>query len=375
MRKNRGLPFGSPSSFQIFKYAGVFCGCVFLDIYRIIRYNYIDKVLCRNIVKQVIIIKTIKIKFADFFQGFNLEDNFLLRAMKKNYNVIQCDDPDYLIFSCFGDENLKYDKCIKIFYSGEDVCPDFNLCDYGISFDDIKYEDRYLRYPLFSIWGMDKAMQKHIFTEDEIEAKTEFCNFVVSNGNANPIRLEFFEKLSKYKQVLSGGKFMNNIGGPVVDKAAFQEKFKFTIAFENDMSNGYTSEKILDAFKAKTIPIYWGNKNIVYDFNPKSFINVNDFSSIDEAIDYIKEIDNNDDLFRKILSEPIFENGELPYKFSADALADFFAYIIEQPLDKAKRLSKYSFKGYYLHKQLSKARYEKLMCENICYRLLHKIIK
>lgn len=319
--------------------------------------------------------RTIKVKFVDFFQDFNLENNFLLRAMKKNYDVVQCDDPDYVIFSCFGDENLKYENCVKIFFSGEDICPDFNLCDYGISFDNLSYEDRYLRYPLFSIWGMDKALQKHNYTENDIKAKTEFCNFVVSNANANPIRGEFFKKLSEYKQVSSGGRYMNNVGGPVEDKIAFQKKFKFSIAFENDASSGYTSEKILDAFKAKTIPIYWGNRNIAQDFNPKSFININDFGSLDEAVEYIKKVDNDDELFRKILSEPIFENGELPYKFSADALADFFAYIIEQPLDKAKRLSKYSRKQDYLTEHIQKARFEELMRSNTAYRILHKAIK
>ena len=50
---------------------------------------------------------------------------------------------------------------------------------------------------------------------------------------------------------------MNNIGGAVSDKFAFQQKHKFSIAFENTSYCGYCTEKIVEAFVAGTIPIYW----------------------------------------------------------------------------------------------------------------------
>ena len=71
-------------------------------------------------------------------------------------------------------------------------------------------------------------MEKH-----EIPAnpeKRKFCSFVVSNADAKPIRQHFFEKLSDYKKVDSGGRFMNNVGGPVADKIDFHRQHKFVIA-------------------------------------------------------------------------------------------------------------------------------------------------
>ena len=80
----------------------------------------------------------------------------------------------------------------------------------------------------------------------------------------------FFDKLSTYKQVSSGGRFRNNIGGAVADKKAFQADHKFAIAFENTSYDGYCTEKLMEAFAAGTIPIYWGDPNVAKDFNPES---------------------------------------------------------------------------------------------------------
>lgn len=320
--------------------------------------------------------KTIKVDFTDFWPGFKKDNNFFIRLLRQKYNVELSNSPDYLIFSCFGTEHLKYD-CIKIFFTGEDLTPDFNLCDYAIGFDDIQFGDRYIRFPYFAARSFfAQACPKHLnITNEDIQSKTGFCNFVYSNASANPIRTEFYNKLSKYKPIASGGRYMNNIGGPVDDKIAFQNKFKFSITFENESSLGYTTEKILDAFYAKTIPIYWGNVKIAEDFNPAAFINCHDFSSLDEAIEYVKKVDNDDALYRSILLQPIFKDGKVPYKFSSDAVLDFLTSIIEQPLDRAKRVSKYSFRKNYITNMKRYAEQDKLFSTNLLYRGMKKIIK
>lgn len=58
--------------------------------------------------------------------------------LKERFEVVQCEDPDYIIYSGFGYEHLHYD-CIRIFFTGECQTPDFNECDYAIGVD--KYED------------------------------------------------------------------------------------------------------------------------------------------------------------------------------------------------------------------------------------------
>ena len=81
-----------------------------------------------------------------------------------------------------------------------------------------------------------------------LEFLQKFCSMVVSNAQvSNPIRERFFRLLSEYKQVDSGGRLWNNVGGPVADKQKFIGGYKFNIAFENSAVLGYTTEKIMDA--------------------------------------------------------------------------------------------------------------------------------
>ena len=281
----------------------------------------------------------IKINFVD---GAEWIKEKTMEELGKRFEDIEIsDDPDFLIYS-IGSETkyLKYD-CVRIFYTEENIRPDFNLCDYAAEFADIKYGDRYLRMPNYCFYTEDykRALTKHIFENPEELTQREFCNFVYSNGNeADGKRNEIFEKLSEYKIVSSGGRYRNNVGGPVKDKYEFQKKYKFTIAFENDSSPGYTTEKILQAFAARTIPIYWGDPDVVKHFNSKAFINCHDYASFDEILDKIKEIDNNDNLYLEYIKAPTFayEVDENPLR----EWGDFLEYIINQGPQNASRRSK-----------------------------------
>ena len=73
--------------------------------------------------------KTIKVKFVDFWKGFDPRNNFLMDILKQRYHIELSESPDYLIFSVFGFTNLNYERCVKIFYTGENLTPDFNICD------------------------------------------------------------------------------------------------------------------------------------------------------------------------------------------------------------------------------------------------------
>ena len=279
--------------------------------------------------------KKIYIKFVDFAKDFDPLNNDFLCILKKHFNVCFSDSPEYLFYSCFGNEHLKYD-CIRIFYTGECIVPDFNICDYAIGFDEISFGDRYLRVPLYALFQYKKAYEtgkrKHK-TNMEISTK-KFCNFVCSNCDSKSLREQLFIKLSEYKRVDSGGRYKNNVGGPVKDKLEFQKKYKFSIAFENCSYKGYTTEKIVQAFAAGTIPIYWGDPDIDKYFNPKSFINANNLS-IDEIIEQVKKIDESDDLYKEMLFEPMqLPNQIIDYE---SAIENFFLSIFTCDLTKAVR--------------------------------------
>lgn len=279
---------------------------------------------------------TIKLKFVDFFSGFNKHDNEFLDVLKERYEVVQCDDPDYIIYSGFGYEHLHYD-CIRIFFTGECQTPDFNECDYAIGFDRLQFGDRYARIPLYNIFQYKSEykslLNRKPFTKEDVAGRG-FCSFVVSNCFAQDKRAIFFEQLSQYKKVASGGRYKNNIGGSVKDKKAFLVQYKFNIAFENCSHDGYATEKIMEAFAAGVVPIYYGDPRIAEDFNPKAFVNAHDFPSFEAMIERIKEIDADDEMYLQMLNEPIIQPDA-----DVTELKDFLLPIFERPLSEAKRRS------------------------------------
>ena len=283
--------------------------------------------------------KTIKLGYLDCAHSgnYNAQEDFFFKLLSQKYHIEITDNPDYLFYSVYGNKHHTFDG-IRIFFTGENVVPNFNYCDYAFGFHHIEFEDRYMRLPLWRQYGkaLNAVLSK---TPMDVEAtKRKFCCMVISNiKQTDGFREEFFEKLSAYKQVDSGGKYKNNVGGPVPDKIEFQKDYKFSFAFENVAARGYCTEKILESFAAGTIPIYYGYETAVQDFNPKAFINYHDYASIDEVIEKIKQLDNDDEAYLQMLNEPAFVGGKLPDRYSDESILKFLSNIFDGPIEKARR--------------------------------------
>src|SRR5690606_3448282 len=165
-------------------------------------------------------------------------------------------------------------------------------------------------------------------------------------SQADPVRDQFFHLLNEYKKVSSPGKHLNNISMEVGErfsqdwmytKLKFQSRCKFSIAFENTSSPGYTTEKIMHAFIAGTIPIYWGNPEVIKDFNPASFINCHEFNNFNEVVEWVKEVDQNDELYKRIIDAPAFIYNTLPAHLEKENLITFFRNIFDSNGNAKKR--------------------------------------
>lgn len=287
--------------------------------------------------------KKIKIDFVDFWPDLIKENNFFTDILEKYYDIEISSDPDYVFCSYFDNKHLNYRNCVKIFFIGENMVPDFNLYDYAMGFHYISFEDRYLRLPLYALYTQhyDLFYKKHTYSDEYYLSKKKFCNCVISNPYpfADRRRDKMYEALSKYKPVGSGGRYNNNVGGPVKDKISFEKEYKFSLSFENSYSPGYTTEKIVESFAGDTIPIYWGNPRIAEEFNPDSFINCHDFPSLNAVVERVKEIDNDDELFLKMIKAPALNENSLASKYMRDGYADdFLRNIFDQdPKDAIRR--------------------------------------
>ena len=271
----------------------------------------------------------IKIDFSDFWGGFDKNNNYFYNILKEEFDIEISDSPDFLFFSIFGNRHLNY-KCKKIFYTGENIAPPLHYCDYSFSFDYLNDERNY-RLPHYLLYDGYYELQRPKIIDDSL-AKRKFCNFVVSNSGCQE-RNSFYSELSKYKKVDSGGRFANNIGGSVDNKVKFQSNYKFSIAFENNAYRpqhpGYTTEKIMEPMTVNSIPIYWGNPEIGREFNTKSFINVYDFESIDDVIDYIIELDKDDNKYLKLLNQPWFNEYNIPESNKIENIKSFLYKIFK----------------------------------------------
>lgn len=282
--------------------------------------------------------KTLKIKFVDFNEGATAV-KVMLRLLQERYEVELSDKPEWVVYSVFGNEHLKYNDCVKIFFTGENQCPDFNLCDYALGFEYLDFGDRYIRFPLWALYPNDTEpmLTKHLHAD--IQDKTEFCSIVVSNPHGNEARAKFMELLSAYKLVRSGGRWKNNVGGPVADKTAFQKKHKFSFAFENTSYPGYTTEKLVQSFAAQTVPIYWGDPRVAETFNTDALINCNDYPDWASVVERVKEIDQDDALWQKMIETPAMKDPKIVER-TREEVKEFLYHIFDQEPAQAKRFSR-----------------------------------
>lgn len=274
----------------------------------------------------------IKLAFSDFWKGFEPTNNWFYHFLNRHFEIELSDDPDFLIYSCYGHRYLSY-NCIRIFYTAENRRPDFLACDYALSFD-FKERSNHYRLPLYGIWDglhVEALTSSKPSAETFLSQKKKFCCMVVSNAQAHK-RIDFFHRLSEYKQVDSGGKHLNNVGGPVSDKMEFIKDYKFVLAFENASYPGYVTEKVFQPMFVNTIPIYWGSPMVHKDFNTRSFVNWHDYNNDEAVIERIIELDQNPDAMAALLNEPWFENNQVNEYVKEDNIHAFFKRIFETPV-------------------------------------------
>ena len=321
----------------------------FKEISNNLTQKFYPKLSLNNTLNISLIKNSTKTKIKLYYRNINIRwINLIKEDIKEQYEIeFDLDNPDYLIYSTFGCEHMssKYNKAIKIAFFTENQLPDLNVADYAIGFGHINHLDRYFTFPyIVHILSLKNRTSKDFkIVRDKVlssEKRKKFCAAVISN----PIgfRFNFMKKLNKYKIVDNGGHSHNNVGGPVHSKKEFLMEYKFSFGMENSEADGYASEKILDSLWAGTIPIYYGDYMIDEYINPKTYILIRGGYEVEEKIEYIKKIDNDDNLYRSILKEKVFIDD-----FFVDNIINerkkFLLHIFDQKKEYAKRVDNYHF--------------------------------
>ena len=320
--------------------------------------------------------RPVKIQFRN---GLTFESavNEILNELTDEHEFIDSDKPDFIVFGPYGHDVPPKGDYVRIGYFCEAITPDLEICEwaFGIPQEETINNHRYKRIQ----WhGLDPhCLVKNIDVEKVYQQKTKFCNYFYSNPIA--YRDEFFTQLSQYKHVDAPGTCMNNMpaiekqfkGAKYDIKRQFLLSYKFTVAFESYVYPGYQTEKLYDAMRCNSIPIYCGDPLIAKVFNPASIINAFDYIRINGGtmtrflerfgqynfrdylpatysslyykvrrklktmakaqkmrtllnkldfaplIDRIKEVDNNPEIYKAILAEPWFKDNRIPEELSS----------------------------------------------------------
>jgi len=80
----------------------------------------------------------------------------------------------------------------------------------------------------------------------------------------------------------------------------------------------YMTEKILMAFAAGCIPVYYGHQNIFHIFNKDSFVFYN-ISNPQPALDLVQNLETQKELYDEMMRQPILSNGE-------NTISEYFSF-------------------------------------------------
>ena len=169
--------------------------------------------------------------------------------------------------------------------------------------------DRYPQAELFE-WGSSWLDFKDLKIN-----KTNNVSFVTSNksqSKGHKLRMDIYEYL-KGVDVSNGLQYYSHMSPPFHERRNdFFENSKFHIAVENSQQKNYFTEKIIDCFASKTVPIYFGCPNIGDWFHMDGIITFND---LDELKKIVSKLDS--DCYDK-RKKAIEHNYEVAKRFHSD---------------------------------------------------------
>jgi len=140
------------------------------------------------------------------------------------------------------------------------------------------------------------------------EEKTKYISICCSNKSMCPSHLKrkiVADKLKNKVDVLG-----DYLGEARVSTKDIYSQYKYSVVLENDCSYWYYTEKVINAFANKCIPIYYGTPRILELFNPKGIIFVENLDKIEEIIDNL-----NPHYYEENI-DAVNENFELAKKYS-----------------------------------------------------------
>jgi hypothetical protein len=180
--------------------------------------------------------------------------------------------------------------------------------------------------------GAPKRQRRIFYPKFRVEnTKKKFVSYIASN--CVEFRERAFRDLSNIGTVHYGGDCsgleggisngtiqQSRVGGSWLrnGKGVFQN-YRFGLVMENKKSDGYITEKIVNAYlSGGTVPIWYGTREIFDVFNERAFIYY-DIEDPQPSLDRIAYLEKNQTAYDELLKEPILANGD-------QTIEDYFSF-------------------------------------------------
>jgi len=287
----------------------------------------------------------IKIAYVNFWKD-PYNDRWFTKFIKENIddNVIEVsinNTPDILLASVFGNVSTitNIEARVKILFIGENCTRDVyrqygpsehkrlaNVFDLILGFDESNIMKKILRFPLWLLYypyynmNNDMNIINHIETNHKknIHNTKIYCSLVASHDSGGH-RNKLYTIMIKKGNVLSGGKFLNNI--KISDgsrgKHEFISQSKYNICTENSSYPHYVTEKIFQALEAGCIPLYWG-----HDLPEKNILNTNKYVFYNN--------DNEENFENNLLHTEQFHYEYVFYPSAKHVISKYYQDVIDQ---------------------------------------------
>jgi hypothetical protein len=259
----------------------------------------------------------------NFWEHFNFQNSFLSYLLQNAFGQFRVaeseENADVVFTSVFMRSAPKFkDKTVWVIW--ENVRPSFDLANYSISSDFDDYGGRNVRCPLWYAqlkWpgynppiGTGNADNheyeapislESTLVERNVSPREKFCCLVARNPERH--RMLAVELLSRFGQV--------DVYGNAAKLPLRQSKYTvlpcytFNLCFENSMFPGYYTEKVLHAWAAGCVPLYFADRFYSEDFNPAAIINRADFATASNFVEKVGRIYNSRDAVQEITRQPL----------------------------------------------------------------------
>jgi hypothetical protein len=295
----------------------------------------------------------LKINFTGFWPGFAGDTNPMFLALKNNFenvsittNPLEADIVYYSIFAqdyplfnqeqmnflYVGESNQYIEKTFKENYMK--MLPFVNLLGPEFTNSMAKSSFRLTEWMWQIRWDKKNRDINLLTTKDlsrrkKLYLRTDKGCFVSRYGNHEWLsdRIKYVNKFDQeFKKVDKYG-YEIPLAPGYRNKINVQKKYLYQLAFENNVSNGYVTEKLLHALVVGGIVLYYGDEAAKKDFNPNSFIYFNNEESFNHALEQAKLISSSRKKLRQITKEPIFQ-----YLPSLDGLSEYTYSVIKNPI-------------------------------------------